>query len=270
MQMVLWKYRRFILANALADLRHRFSGSVAGYLWNVFVPLAQLTVFAVIFSVLMGNRMDDEGPSGTFSFIVYLCSGLLAWNAFAETLLRSASSLVGNSGYLKKLPLPEQIFVAQEATGGFLTASISIALFCVFSALIAHWGPFWEWLQALPLLILFLGFAYGLGLILACLNVFFRDVQPFMNVTVLLWFWLTPVVYMERIFHDPKAPHPIVVRVFHLNPAYHFIEGFHQSLLHRQWVPLSSWATYIAITLGFNLVAALVLRRFRSEIRDVL
>src|SRR5437588_4851226 len=103
MAVVVWKYRRFIWANALADLRHRFSGSVAGYLWNVFVPLAQLTVFAVIFSVLLGNRIS-EGPQGKFSFIIFLCSGLLAWNAFSETLVRSSASLVANSGYLKKLP----------------------------------------------------------------------------------------------------------------------------------------------------------------------
>src|SRR4051794_6383245 len=51
----LWKYRKFIWVNAVADLRHRFSGSVAGYLWNVLVPLAQIAVFAVIFSGLMGN-----------------------------------------------------------------------------------------------------------------------------------------------------------------------------------------------------------------------
>src|SRR5580704_8243320 len=181
MTLVLWKYRRFIIANALADLRHRFSGSVAGYLWNVFVPLAQLTVFAMIFSVLLGNQID-EGPKGKFSFILFLCSGLLAWTAFAETLVRASASLVGNAGFLKKLPLPEQIFVAQEAASGFLTAVISISLFILFSIFIARYGPFWEWVRILPLLLLFIGFAYGLGLTLACFNVFFRDVQPFMNI----------------------------------------------------------------------------------------
>jgi lipopolysaccharide transport system permease protein len=270
MTLVLWKYRRFILANALADLRHRFSGSVAGYLWNVFVPLAQLTVFAVIFSVLLGNQID-EGPRGKFSFILFLCSGLLAWNAFSETLVRSAASLVANAGFLKKLPLPEQIFVAQEATGGFLTAAISLSLFVLFAIFIAHYGPFWQWLQVIPLLLLFVGFAYGLGLILACFNVFFRDVQPFMNVLVLLWMWLTPVVYVEKIFRaDPKRPHPVVLKLLHLNPAYHYIGGFHESLWLHHWVAPATWGICIAITLGTNLIAAMVLRRSRSEIRDVL
>ncbi len=77
----------------------------------------------------------------------------------------------------------------------------------------------------------------GLGLILACLNVFFRDVQPFMNVVVLLWMWLTPVVYLEKIFHNPDHPHPIVLMLLHLNPAYHYIAGFHQSLWLGRWIP---------------------------------
>lgn len=267
--MVLWKYRKFIFANALADLRHRFSGSVAGYLWNVFIPLAQLLVFAVIFSVLMGNQID-EGPRGRFAFIIFLCSGLLAWNAFSETLVRSSTALVANAGYLKKLPLPEQIFVATEACGGLMTATISISLFILFSIVVAGYGPHWQWLQAAPLLVLFLGFAYGLGLILACFNVFFRDVQPFMNVVVLLWMWLTPVVYREKTFADPAHPHPIVLRMFHLNPAYHYIAGFHQSLWLSQPVPAGTWVNCVGITLVVNALAALVLRNLRGEIRDVL
>jgi ABC-type polysaccharide/polyol phosphate export permease len=178
---------------------------------------------------------------------------------------------VANAGFLKKLPLPEQIFVAQEATSGFLTAAISMSLFILFAVFIAKYGPFWQWLQAIPLLMLFVGFAYGLGLILACFNVFFRDVQPFMNVLVLLWMWLTPVVYVEKIFRaDPHRPHPLVLQLLHLNPAYHYIGAFHQSLWLARWVAPSVWINCIAITLATNLIAAMVLRRSRSEIRDVL
>ncbi|HSV16428.1 MAG TPA: ABC transporter permease [Tepidisphaeraceae bacterium] len=263
--MVLWKYRRFILANAFSDLRHRFSGSVGGYLWNVFIPLAQLLIFALIFSVLQGAHMT-QGPQNRFSFILFLCSGLLAWNAFAETLVRACAALVGNAGYLKKLPLPEQIFVAQEATSGFFTAAISIALFILFSILIAGYGPFWTWLQALPLLLLFICFAYGLGLMLSCFNVFFRDVQPFMNVVVLLWFWLTPVVYFEDTF----AKSPLVLKLLHANPAYYFIDAFHQSLWLGQWVSRIDWLVCIGLTLVANLLAVTVVRRFRAELRDVL
>src|SRR2546423_1351372 len=99
MTSVLWQYRKFILVNAVADLRHRFSGSVGGYLWNVLVPLAQIAVFAIIFSGLMGSRMPETPAArGRFTFVIFLCSGLLAWNAFAETLIRASGSLVMNAG----------------------------------------------------------------------------------------------------------------------------------------------------------------------------
>jgi len=270
MDAVVWKYRKYVWSSALADLRHRFSGSVAGYLWNVFVPLAQLAVYALIFGILFSNSGMDEGPKGPFAFILFLCSGLLAWNAFAETLMRSTASFVGNAGYLKKLPLPEQIFIAQEACGGFLTAAISIGIFLIFAAAIAHDGPYVQWLQAIPLLALFLGFAYGLGLVFACLHVFFRDVQPFLNVVVLLWMWLTPVVYRETILSNAQHPHPVIMRLLQLNPAYHYVAGFHDSLWLGHWVAWQRWVICIGITLAVNLVGMWVLRHFRSEIRDVL
>src|SRR4051812_46327852 len=146
MTSVLWQYRKFILVNAVADLRHRFSGSVGGYLWNVLVPLAQIAVFAIIFSGLMGNRMPETPAArGRFTFVIFLCSGLLAWNAFAETLLRASGSLVMNAGFLKKLPLPEQIFVAKESATGFLQTIVSLALFVIFAMALGGSGWHWQW-----------------------------------------------------------------------------------------------------------------------------
>lgn len=265
----LWKYRKFIWSNALAELRHRFAGSIAGWLWNIFAPLAQLVVFAVIFSALMGYENPEPfGPKGKYSFIIFLCSGLLAWNAFADALVRSTAGLIGNASYLKKLPLPEQIFIAQEATGGFVTSIISIVLFLLFSIFIAGYGPFWQWIQVVAVLFLFMWFAYGLGLILACMNVFFRDILPLMNVVMLLWMWLTPIVYPATKFGDPQ--HRWMLTLFECNPAYHFISAFHDCLFRSVWIDGRRWMTIALIALGINLIAPIVLRRFRSDIRDVL
>jgi lipopolysaccharide transport system permease protein len=269
MVLTLWKFRRFILVNALADLRHRFSGSVGGYLWNVIIPLLQITVFALVFSVLMEYQMEERPDlPKKYSFIIFLCSGLLPWSAFAETLVRSAGGLVGNAGYLKKLPLPEQIFVAEEACGGFITGLVSLTLFVIFSVFIAGYGPYWEWLQMVPLLALFLGFAYGLGLILACLNVFFRDIATFLNVIMFLWMYMTPVVYLEKMFEESK--HTWMLTFFQYNPPYHYIKGFHEALYYHQWLLMERWLTCLGITVGFILFGALIHRQLRSAIRDVL
>ena len=265
----LWDYRRHILRNALNDLRHRYRGSLAGGLWNVFIPLAQIIVFSTIFSVLMEFRMPEmPGISSRFQFVVFLCSGLLAWNAFADTLMRGVASLVGNAGYLKKLPVPEQIFVAQDACSGLYSALIAYAVFLVFCVAVAGVRISWYWAQVIPLLILFIGFAFGLGLFLSCINVFFRDVQPLMNVMLLLWFWVTPIVYSETIFEGRS--HEWVLLLLPLNPAYPFIRAFHEAVYLRTALPPGLWLTctaFAAVSIG---AAYCVLERLRSDIRDAL
>jgi len=265
----LWKYRRLILRNAINDLRNRYRGSVAGYLWNIFVPLAQIIVFATIFSVLMQARLPRmPGMEDRFNFVIFLCAGLLPWNAFADTLSRGVSSLAGNAGYLKKLPVPEQFFVAQDTCSGFFSGLIAIALFMLFSIIFAGYGPRAQWIQVIPALVLFMGFAFGLGLFLSCLNVFFRDIQPLMGVIILLWFWLTPVVYVETMFVDTQ--HEWVLSLLPLNPAYHFVHAFQDAVYRSTWVAPGVWATCLAITLAVNAIAYLVLRRLRADIRDTL
>lgn len=267
----LWKYRGLILRNSLNDLRHRFRGSVGGYLWNVFIPLAQIVVFSVIFGVLMDYSMRGQRVSGMpdgYSFVIFLCSGLLAWNGFAETLSRGVASLVANAGYLKKLPLPEQVFVAQDACTGFFSATIAISLFLLFSVGIAGYGPYLEWLQVIPALMLLMLFAYGLALMLSCINVFVRDLQPLIGIVLLLWFWLTPVVYMEDQFRNSR--HEWFLTVAPLNPAYHFIRMFREAVFYHRWVDMWAWVLCAAIAVVTNILAYVVLRKLRSEIRDVL
>lgn len=265
----LWKYRGLIVRNSFNDLRNRYSGSAAGYLWNVFVPLAQIVVFSVIFGVLLGSSLPHrpEMREG-FQFVVFLCAGLLPWNAFADTLNRGVTSLVGNAGYLKKLPIPEEIFVAQDACSGFFSALLALGLFLVFSILIAGYGPYATWLQVIPGMLLLSGFAFGLGLFLSCINVFIRDIQPLMSVVLLLWFWLTPVAYMVESFADSR--HAWLLKVFALNPAYYYIHLFHEAIYQNRWATLENWLACGAITGGMMGIAWLTVRRLRVEIRDVL
>ena len=87
-----------------------------------------------------------------------------------------------------------------------------------------------------------------------------------MGVIMLLWMWLTPVVYLEAAF----AGSPIAVRLMSFNPAYHFIHGFHQSFFEAAWIGPWQWGICVLLALGVNLLAWPVLARLRAEIRDVL
>ena len=125
----LWRYRSFILRNAARipestreELRKR------GHVIN---PLAQILIYTLVFSQLMEMRLPGSVAAGAFA--LYLCAGILPWTAFSDCVLRGANAFIENAAYLKKLPIPEQVFVAQNAVTATISLAVSMALLLVVS-----------------------------------------------------------------------------------------------------------------------------------------
>src|SRR5262245_50881062 len=228
----LWRYRGFIVRNAVSDMRNRYAGSAVGVAWNVVTPLAQILIYSLVFSQIMVVKLPGGRSGGAFA--LYLCAGLLPWAAFSECIVRGANAFVENAPYLKKLPIPEQVFVAQNAVSASLFLSISMVLLG-FVALVAGSSPSHAWLGVPPVLLLFQGFGFGLGLIFSTLNVFLRDIGQMLAIALQLWMWLTPVVYVETIL--PAR----VLGLMRHNPAYPFIDSLHATIVGGQWPSPWHW-----------------------------
>jgi ABC-type polysaccharide/polyol phosphate export permease len=97
-----------------------------GVFWNVLIPLLQILILTIVFSQIMEVRLPGAGSAKAFA--IYLCAGLLPWLGFSECVSRGTQSFLENATYLKKLPIPEQIFVAQSTVGGTLSVGISMVL----------------------------------------------------------------------------------------------------------------------------------------------
>lgn len=257
----IWRYRAFIVRNAVNDLRNRYAGSALGVVWHVVNPLAQILIYTVVFSQLMTVRVP--GLSGTASFALYVCAGLLPWVGFSECVLRGAGAFVENANYLKKLPIPEQVFVAQTAVSATLSLAISMALLLLVALFTG--APVWPSWAAVPLvLVLLQGFGFGLGLFFGTLNAFIRDVGQMLVIGVQVWMWATPIVYVVDIL---PAPLRDLVR---FNPAFPFVDALHRAVLGGEWPGPAHWLTMIAWTLAAAAASYGVLLRLRPEIRDVL
>lgn len=257
----LWHYRGFIARNALSDVRHRYAGSVMGVAWNVLNPLAQILIYSLVFSHLMASRVPGAGSGAAFA--LYLCAGLLPWAAFSDCVLRGANAFIENAPYLKKLPIPEQVFVAQNAAAATVFLGISMALLLVVTGVTGGTlSP--AWLGVPGVLILFQGFGFGLGLIFSTLNVFLRDIGQALVIAMQLWMWLTPIVYVEQILP------PGLQALLHYNPAYPFIDALHRMISAGEWPAPWQWPVMLFWAGATPVVGYLVLRRLRPEIRDVL
>jgi ABC-type polysaccharide/polyol phosphate export permease len=258
----LYRYRGFVWRRALTDVRHRFAGTGGGVLWNVLQPLASILLYAVVFTRLMSARLS--GISGGFGYTLYLCSGILPWLAFNECVLRGTNALTANAQFLKKLAVPEYLFIAESAVSSGIGLIISFALLLVFS--VAAGNPPTPYWTALPVpLFCFLWLGYALGVLGGSLRVFFPDVGQLLPLVLQIAMWAAPIVYSTEI------PLPDFMRtVIAWHPITPALTAIRDLFLYARWPQSDSWLGMLAWPMALSIFAHAVLLKLRAEIRDVI
>ncbi|NBC46653.1 MAG: ABC transporter permease [Gammaproteobacteria bacterium] len=220
-----------------------------------------MLVFILVFSQIMGARLPEI--SGSFSYSVYLIAGLLGWIAFASTLTRTTTAFIDKAHLIIKVRLSLWSLPLSIVLSDSIVFVISMGFFLTFLLLIAHpisihflWIPLVFALQQV--------FAYALGMVLAILGVFLRDIRELVTVVLQLWFWLTPIVYVFSIIPETLRPW------MQLNPMFSVIDAYHSVVLlnaHPQPLGLLLLA---AITLVLFLLGRWLFGRLERDIRDLI
>ncbi len=187
-----WRYRGFVLASVGREFASRFLGTQLGFFWAVAQPLALILIYTLVFSEIM--RPALPGHASRFAYSIYLTAGIIAWSLFSEVLGRGVGIFVHNANLLKKVSVPKITLPLIVMLSALLNFAIVLALFLLFLALTGNW-PGVALIGLIPVAGVLLVFAMSLGLVLATVNVFYRDVEQSITIVLQFWFWLTPVVY---------------------------------------------------------------------------
>jgi lipopolysaccharide transport system permease protein len=173
------------------DLQGRYAGSFLGFLWSFVQPAWQLLLFSFVFSTVMRVPLV---AAGTGRFWVFLFCGLLPWMAVQEGISRGATAITDNPHLVKKLRFPAEILVVTTVVAALVHEAIAALVFLLALVLVGELSPrTLPWLlAALPLQV---ALTCGLGLLLAGIQVFFRDVAQVIGMLLTGWFYLTPIVY---------------------------------------------------------------------------
>ncbi|HCO61628.1 MAG TPA: ABC transporter permease [Porticoccaceae bacterium] len=246
------------------DLIDRYAGSVLGGAWSFFLPLAQILIFTLVFSKIMGARLEVLGQQlSQYSYSVYLIAGMLPWLSFSNTVLRTTTVFRDKAGLIAKVQvslksLPAYILVSEAAIFG-----ISMVLYAVFLLLIGF--PMDRYWLLVPLVYLIQQlFAYGLGFGLAVLSVFIRDIREFISIVMQLWFWLTPIVYVVNIL--PASYHQLFV----LNPFFTLVNSYRDVIINHKMPDLASLAVVAGIGAGLLGLSLILCGKVEKELRDFL
>ena len=169
------------------ELKAKYKASALGFAWSLLNPAMYLVVFYIAFDVILGG--------GIARFPIYLLSGLLVWNFFTAALNSGTGSVVAGSGLVKKVWFPREILPL--ASVGAALVHFFLQLLVLIAALSVVRHPVgWAEIPMLPLALFdLILLAAGLVLLLSAANVYLRDMAHFVELALLAWFWVTPIVY---------------------------------------------------------------------------
>ena len=248
-------YHELLVRMTRKELKVKYKNSILGFAWSLLNPLLYLVVFYVAFVKILGSPIP--------AFPIYLLSGLLVWNLFSVGLGSACGAVVGNSGLVKKVAFPREI-LPLAAVGSTLIQFFlqSIVLFTVLG--IVRWHVAWSYVPLVPLaLVALLLMTASLGILLSAINVYLRDTQHFLELALLAWFWVTPVVYG---FMTIGKRNSWFTKVFMTNPMTPIVLIFQRAIygrvdntkLHTGILPHWSLTTYLGY-LGYSFAFGIVL-----------
>ena len=256
-----WDFRGFIIASVKRDFVSRYLGTNLGFFWAVAQPLAMILIYTLVLAEIMKPALP--GHPGQFAYSIYLCAGIILWQLFSDLLNRSVGIFVHNAALLKKAHLPKLAFPIVVALSGLSNFGVIFTLFLAFLVVIGAF-PVAAILAMIPVVVLVVAFALGLGVLLGTINVFYRDVEQSVSMLLQFWFWLTPIVYPSRALPGFAAD------VLAWNPMWPIVRAA-QTVFLEDRPPIWSTLAYPAVvTIVFLTLGLLAFRRLAGEIVDEL
>lgn len=240
---------------------NRYRNSYMGILWTVAYPLTTSLVLWFIFT----QAFRVQPSKGDTPFIVWLLTGMTAWNLFADSMISITSCISSNSYMLKKqyfnmvfLPIIHALSVLFSHCIFFL---ITMG-FCLYYGIL----PTFYWLQIFYYAAYMLLFCLGIGYFTATIAVFIPDMRDGMNIFIQVFFWATPVFWSFSMLPDKYTS------ILQLNPVAYIVQGYRNTMLNQDFFwhdPLTA--------IGYWLVAIVILlfslrffKKMKPHFADVL
>jgi lipopolysaccharide transport system permease protein len=214
----LWQYRELLYFLTWRDIKVRYKQTVFGAAWAILQPLFTMVLFSVFFGTLA------KIPSDGIPYPIFAYSALLPWHLFAQSLTRSATSLVANQHLITKVYFPRLSIPLSAVLAGLVDFGIA---FVVLMGMMFYYRivPTVAVLTLPLFLLLAIATALAVGLWLSALNIQYRDVGYTIPFITQAWLFATPIAYPTSLIPEQWRT------LYGLNPMAGVVEGFRWALL---------------------------------------
>jgi lipopolysaccharide transport system permease protein len=278
------KNRRLLADLVKRDLRGRYVGSSMGFFWSVIFPLLNLAVYMFVFGFVLDSRWRPEQSKQEVALLIL--SGIVVWQAFAETISRSTNTLVENQNLIQKVVFPAEVLPIYLTISALINMLIGLLITLVAVSWFAWIHPpaplpvaadavskvipkalGFSWtLLFLPVLMGLQGlFTMAYGYFLSALNLFFRDVYHLMGVAITVWMFMTPIFYPPELVRDHNIEWVLMV-----NPMYWLIESYRRVIVYGLMPQPAILAAIGAVSLLLLLLGVTFFLRQKPRFPDLL
>jgi lipopolysaccharide transport system permease protein len=253
----LWRYRELLYFLAWRDIVVRYKQTAIGIAWALIRPALTMLVF-------VGFRRLVGLPGGAVPDPILVFTAVLPWQFFSSALSESSSSLIGNANLISKIYFPRLIIPCAAVITSLVDFTVTLGLLAILM-LWYGFAPGWQ-IVALPVFALMVfGLSLGFGLLLAALNVEYRDFRYVVPFIMQFGLFISPIAFST-------ADVPSQWRTLYaLNPMVGIIDGFRWSLLGGR-VPLDANTVWVssAVTTAMIVLGVWYFRRMESSFADVI
>lgn len=251
----MFQYGELVRNLTIKEFKLRYRNSVLGFVWSLLNPLAMMIILTLVFSTLLRVGIEN--------FPVFLLTALLAWRFFSIGTSMSLSSIIGNSPLVTKIYFPRWLLVLSSNLANLIGSSLEFA--ALFPILIFLGMKITFFALLLPVILLFeFILIFGVSLILAPLNVYYRDFNQIWDITLQIGFFLCPIIYSISLIPERY------ILAYALNPMTRIIEATRKILYYNTLPTFVDFTIVLASGLLLLLIGYLIFcklePRFAEEI----
>ena len=238
------------------DLRGRYKGSVLGFLWTFLNPLLQLIVYTFVFSVIMRAGIED--------YYLFLFVALVPWTFFSTCVGGGAGCITSQQSLVNKIYFPREVLPISYVFSQLVNMLLSLLVVAVV-LLVSGKGinlAIWWYLPIIILQETLL--AFGLTLLVSGITVYFRDMQFLLNIVMMAWQFLSPVMYSVDMVPEQFRG------IFNLNPMTPIIVAYRDVLYYKQAPELHTFLLGTVMGIAMLLVGWLSFGKLKKHFAEVL
>jgi ABC-2 type transport system permease protein len=244
------------------DLKSKYKDSTLGVFWTLLKPLTQLVIFYVVIGKFLGAER------GIPNFAIYVFAGLTAYSFFSEIVLGGTSSILNNSGLIKKVALPREVFPIASVGSAGINFAVQLSLLIAGSLLLGAFPPLSNMVYFLPALSLLLVYGIAFSLLFSALNVTLRDIQYLVEVGLMVLMWASPIVYSWQMAQTFLGS-GLWFEIYLANPLTQVVIGFQAAFWNGDLTTLTPdfyWERLV-ITLAVGVVGLILAQRVFSRLQ---